>query len=101
MDIDPAGLELGSVRSSLHTVTTEDGHVAIGAGERADRDFILRLDYAGASEAAVAVPDADRDPDDREQGTYQLTIMPPAGAVPGSTQWPKTVPRSTLQYGIQ
>ncbi|HEV8565665.1 MAG TPA: VIT domain-containing protein [Actinoplanes sp.] len=80
VDIDPAGLELGAVRSSLHTVTTEDGHVAIGPGERADRDFILRLDYARASEAAVAVPDEDRDPDEREQGTYQLTIMPPAGA---------------------
>ena len=80
VDIDPAGLELGAVRSSLHTVTTEDGHVTIGAGERADRDFILRLDYAGASEAAVVVPDMDGDPEDREQGTYQLSIMPPAGA---------------------
>ena len=80
VDIDPAGLELGAVRSSLHTVTTEDGHVTIGAGERADRDFILRLDYAGASEAAVVVPDEDGDPEDREQGTYQLSIMPPAGA---------------------
>jgi Ca-activated chloride channel family protein len=88
VDIDPAGLQLGAVRSSLHTVTTEDGHVAIGAGERADRDFILRLDYAGASEAAVVVPDEDRDPDDREQGTYQLTIMPPAGA---GTPRPKDV----------
>jgi Ca-activated chloride channel family protein len=79
VDIDPAGLELGEVRSSLHTVTTADGHVSIGAGERADRDFILRLAYADASEAAVAVPDADADSDDREQGTYQLTVMPPAG----------------------
>jgi len=34
--IDPAGLDLGEVRSSLHTVTTEDGHVSIGSGERAD-----------------------------------------------------------------
>jgi Ca-activated chloride channel homolog len=82
VDIDPAGLELGAVRSSLHTVITEGGHVAIGPDERADRDFILRLEYAGASEAAVVVPDPDRDPDDREQGTYQLTVMPPAGTAP-------------------
>jgi Ca-activated chloride channel family protein len=79
VDIDPAGLELGEVRSSLHTVVTADGHVSIGAGEKADRDFILRLAYADAAEAAVAVPDEDSDEDDREQGTYQLTIMPPAG----------------------
>ena len=64
VDIDPAGLELGEVRSSLHTVTTRDGHVSIAAGERADRDFILRLGYAGASSSAVAVPDPDQDDDD-------------------------------------
>jgi Ca-activated chloride channel homolog len=78
VQIDPAGLELGEVRSSLHTVTTENGHVSIAAGERADRDFILRLAYADASQAAIVVPDEDRDDDDREQGTYQLTVMPPA-----------------------
>src|SRR4029453_15127337 len=43
VEIDPAGLELGEVRSSLHTVTAEGGHVSIAPGERADRDFILRL----------------------------------------------------------
>jgi Ca-activated chloride channel family protein len=82
VEIDPAGLELGEVRSSLHTVTTEDGHVTIAAGERADRDFILRLTYAGASQAAIVVPDEDRDDDDREQGTYQLTVLPPDGDAP-------------------
>jgi Ca-activated chloride channel family protein len=82
VDIDPAGLDLGEVRSSLHTVTTGDGHVAIGPGERADRDFILRLAYANASQAAIVVPDEDRDEDDREQGTFQLTVLPPAGAGP-------------------
>jgi Ca-activated chloride channel family protein len=76
VDIDPAGLELGDVRSSLHTVTTSDGHVRIGTGERVDRDFILRLAYRGAVEAAVAVPDAD----DAGEGTYQLTVLPPDGA---------------------
>jgi Ca-activated chloride channel family protein len=76
VDIDPAGLTLDAVRSSLHTVTTEGGHVAIAPGEKADRDFILRLAYAAASESAVAVPD----PDAADTGTYQLTVVPPAGA---------------------
>ena len=79
VDIDPAGLQLGEIRSSLHTVTTANGHVSIGAGEKADRDFILRLAYADASEAALAVPDPGAEDDDLEQGTYQLTVMPPAG----------------------
>jgi Ca-activated chloride channel family protein len=78
VDIDPAGLELGEVRSSLHTVTTGDGHVAIAPGEKADRDFILRLAYADAAESVIAVPD----PDDAENGTYQLTVVPPAGDAP-------------------
>ncbi|HEU4350058.1 MAG TPA: VIT domain-containing protein [Actinoplanes sp.] len=80
VQIDPAGLELGEVRSSLHTVTTEGGHVSIRPGERADRDFILRLRYAPGAGSAVAVPDPEIDPDgDTERGTYQLTIVPPAG----------------------
>jgi Ca-activated chloride channel homolog len=75
VQIDPAGLSLGEVRSSLHTVTTEGGHVSIAPGERADRDFILRLAYAPGARSAVAVPD----PDDARTGTYQVTIVPPAG----------------------
>ena len=76
VQIDPAGLSLGEVRSSLHTVTTEGGHVSIAPGERADRDFILRLAYAPGARSAVAVPD----PNDARTGTYQVTIVPPAGA---------------------
>ncbi|WP_430787481.1 VIT domain-containing protein [Actinoplanes sp. G11-F43] len=73
VDIDPAGLELGDVRSSLHTVTEHDGSLRIAPGERADRDFVLRLEFAPGSESAVAVPD-----EDGEQGTYQLVVLPPA-----------------------
>ncbi len=73
VDIDPAGLELGEIRSSLHTVTGHGNHVALRAGERADRDFILRLGYAPASQSAIAVPD----PDAAGEGTYQLTVVPP------------------------
>ncbi|WP_344243914.1 VIT domain-containing protein, partial [Actinocorallia libanotica] len=47
--IDPAGLPLGSVASSLHTLTTEDGALRLTPGERLDRDFILRLPYSPPS----------------------------------------------------
>jgi Ca-activated chloride channel family protein len=77
VDIDPAGLELGDVRSSLHTVTSDDGTLRISAGERADRDFVLRLAYAAGGESAVAVPDADG-----EEGTFQLVVLPPESATP-------------------
>ncbi|GAB1640358.1 VIT domain-containing protein [Krasilnikovia sp. MM14-A1259] len=73
--LDPGGLTLGEVRSSLHAVTGADGHLEIRPGERADRDFVLRLAYSGATQSAVAVPDATG-----EEGTYQLTLLPPADA---------------------
>ncbi|BFU44534.1 VIT domain-containing protein [Krasilnikovia sp. MM14-A1004] len=79
VDIDPAGLTLGEVRSSLHTVTGDGGHLEIRPGERADRDFVLRLAYEGATQAAIAVPDTHG-----EQGTYQLTLLPPADAAVGT-----------------
>ncbi len=45
VDIDPAGLALGEIRSSLHAIdrarATGVTCVAI-PGERADRDFVLR-----------------------------------------------------------
>jgi Ca-activated chloride channel homolog len=89
--IDPAGLALGEVRSSLHTVSTVDGRVTVRPGERANRDFVLRLSYAAEeiSDSLVLVPDAgdapgagDRagDEGDEGEGTYQLTVLPPAGA---------------------
>jgi Ca-activated chloride channel family protein len=73
VDVDPAGLELAGVRSSLHTVTVEGNHLTVTPGERADRDFVLRLPYAGDGSAAVAVPDGG----DEQEGTYQLTVVPP------------------------
>jgi Ca-activated chloride channel family protein len=79
VDIDPAGLPLGEVRSSLHAVSTTDGKVSIQPGERADRDFVLRLGYGSAAEAPTltCVPD-----EGEAEGTYQLTIVPPAGNAP-------------------
>ncbi|WP_433795712.1 VIT domain-containing protein [Actinoplanes sp. CA-252034] len=83
VDVDPAGLELGEVRSSLHTVTEQGGTLRIAPGERADRDFVLRLAYAAGGESAVAVPDEDGD-----QGTYQLVVLPPE---PDAAPRPKDV----------
>jgi len=72
--IDPAGLGLSGVASSLHAVTgQEDGLVRILPGERVDRDFVLRLNYTGGTSSLVLAPDADGD-----EGTYQLTVLPPA-----------------------
>ncbi len=78
VDLDPAGLPLGGVRSSLHTVAQEGNHVEIRPGERVDRDFILRLAYGQPEEIAHAltyVPDADGD-----QGTLRLTVIPPTAS---------------------
>ncbi|BCJ46634.1 hypothetical protein GCM10010168_38430 [Actinoplanes ianthinogenes] len=73
--VDPAGLELGEVRSSLHAVTEQDGTLRIAPGERADRDFVLRLAYAPGGQTAVAVPD-----DEGHEGTWQLVVLPPEEA---------------------
>jgi hypothetical protein len=78
--IDPAGLELRDVRSSLHVVSTEDGLVRLQPGERANRDFVLRLAYGEderATSALTVVPDSDG-----EEGTFQLTVLPPALQAP-------------------
>lgn len=77
VDIDPAGLPLGDVRSSLHTVQRTGQTVSVLPGERADRDFVLRLAY-GPGEAGLAlVPDATGD-----EGTYRLTVLPPSTQAP-------------------
>lgn len=112
--IDPAGLALAGIASSLHAVTEEDGLVRIQPGERVNRDFILRLAYEDGANALVLVPDptsgrsadpatgrnadagsvgnatdaaaADEVADgDVSEGTYQLTILPPATGTLNST----------------
>jgi Ca-activated chloride channel homolog len=77
--IDPAGLPLSEVRSSLHVVSTENGRVRIQPGERANRDFVLRLRYGSrdVNDVLVLVPDQDGD-----EGTYQLTVLPPVSDAP-------------------
>ncbi|WP_156687455.1 DUF4349 domain-containing protein [Mycobacterium sp. Marseille-P9652] len=77
--IDPAGLALSEVRSSLHAVSTEDGRIRVHPGERANRDFVLRLRYGteAISDALVLVSDPEGD-----EGTYQLTVLPPVSGAP-------------------
>jgi len=84
VEVDPAGLPLAGVRSSLHVTTVDeaDGRLTVRMrpGERADRDFVLRLrlgtEDAVAASAAV-LPDAEGD-----EGTFALTVLPPTGAAP-------------------
>ncbi len=78
VDIDPAGLSLGEVRSSLHAVVREGNHLSIQPGERANRDFVLRLEYGQADSATHSLtltPDADG-----QEGTFRLTVLPPTSA---------------------
>jgi Ca-activated chloride channel family protein len=81
VDIDPAGLPLGQVRSSLHTVVQDGNHLSIQPGERANRDFVLRLAYGEADRPTHALTVAP-DPSDNNEGTFRLTILPPTTAVP-------------------
>ncbi|WP_395107504.1 VIT domain-containing protein [Actinomadura sp. SCN-SB] len=84
-DIDPAGLELTGVRSSLHAVAEDsvDGRttVRLYPGERLNRDFILLLGYAAASGGAgtslTLTPD-----EDGAEGTFALTVLPSGEGTP-------------------
>ncbi len=81
-EVDPAGLPLGEIRSSLHAIVRSEregpgGRVRVvqaERGERLDRDFVLRLQVgSGAVDtSALAVPDQRG-----EGGTFVLTVMPP------------------------
>jgi Ca-activated chloride channel family protein len=83
--IDPAGLDVGAVRSSLHAVVEETAEglrtVRVEPGERANRDFVLRLRTGSeaVTTALTAVPDAEGD-----QGTFALTVLPPVGTGPAT-----------------
>ncbi|WIM87033.1 VIT domain-containing protein [Candidatus Mycobacterium wuenschmannii] len=77
--VDPAGLDLSDLRSSLPAVSAGDGRVRVQPGERANRDFVLRLRYGttDSADSLILVPDADGD-----EGTFQLTVLPPADHAP-------------------
>lgn len=70
--IDAAGGAVPQVRSSLPAQHTDDGRIRLEPGERADRDFVLRLRYDDdLTDSLILVPDAYGD-----EGTYQLTVVP-------------------------
>src|SRR5262249_5551064 len=82
VDIHPAGLTIGDVRSSLHSVLTDKDsegsfRISIQPGERLNRDFILRFRVSTESiQTALSLrPDSDG-----KEGTFLLTLVPPASA---------------------
>jgi Ca-activated chloride channel homolog len=82
VDIDPAGLPLTDVSSTLPVVSEPvDGagqRLRLTPGERLDRDFVLRLKLG--DETAVTTSLATRP--DAEGGTFLLTVLPPAATTP-------------------
>ena len=79
--VEPAGLTLGGLRSSLHAVVSEERGgarlVRLLPGERLDRDFILRLLLAGEQSQPSLVLAKDSE---GEEGTFALALVPPVGA---------------------
>jgi Ca-activated chloride channel family protein len=83
VDVYPSDLPLSDFRCSLHTVlaATDDAGVRrflLQAGERLDRDFLLRFRVgAGALHTALLLhPDAPEARPDGD-GTFLLTMVPP------------------------
>ncbi len=84
-EIDPAGLPVGTIRSSLHAIVVSERQgpgglvrvVRVQPGERPDRDFVLRLQVGSGAvdSSALAVPDERGEPGER--GTFVLTVVPP------------------------
>jgi Ca-activated chloride channel family protein len=85
VDLDPAGLPITRVRSSLQLVTVQhvaDGRlrVRLAPGQRANCDFLLRLGLgseSGVSTSLAVLPDRDA-----TAGTFALTVLPPASTAP-------------------
>lgn len=79
VDIDPAGLPMRQLRSSLHAVVEGGGEggarsVELRPGERLDRDFILRFTLGDGAVATSLVVAPDREGDG---ASFALTLVPP------------------------
>lgn len=111
VDVDPAGLPLSQLRSSLHAVIESSGAggrrtIRLARAERLDRDFVLRYALGdGAIRTSLRVapdptgvpPDAhesgsrqgvrwrDQGPDAGHGGSFVLTVMPPDLGAAGQT----------------
>lgn len=79
VELSDAGLGLSDVRSSLHAVDERAGagrrRIELRPGERLDRDFILRWRLG---QEAVQTSLLVRRDEGREEGTFMLTVVPPA-----------------------
>ena len=88
VDVDPAGLPLGEIRSALHVIATSESAgrttVRLAPDERLNRDFVLRLGFgstespgelsgqsSGQSSGLAITPDKDA-----AEGTFNLVILP-------------------------
>lgn len=73
LTIDPPGLEVSDLRSTLHAATVEHDprRVVLQPGERLDRDVVVRFRLAGAATRTAALVDGD--------GTFAVTVVPPEG----------------------
>ncbi|MFF5264515.1 VIT domain-containing protein [Actinomadura viridis] len=119
VDIDPAGLELTGVRSALHVVAEEGSGdratVRLHPGERLNRDFILRLDYAppatgeaagtagaGIVPALALTPDGGPDgggAGESAEGTFTLTLLPSGTSRPRPRDVVLVLDRSGSMHG--
>ncbi|MBI1947128.1 MAG: VWA domain-containing protein [Deltaproteobacteria bacterium] len=83
VELDPAGLPLSEVRSSLHAAYADEraGRLAVRttAGERLDRDFVLRFRLGDAGEHTTARLAQDGS----GEATLALTVLPPTLNVGG------------------
>lgn len=79
VELDPAGLPLGEVRSSLHAVRSQTGEgvqrIELQPGERLNRDFVLHFELA--AEARGSSLTFHPDPTETGEGTFSLTLVPP------------------------
>jgi Ca-activated chloride channel family protein len=87
VDIDSGELPLSDLRSSLHSIITEQRGgrtcIRLQPGERLDRDFILRFGL-GAEEVGTQLaicPDKEKR-EDGNDGTIALTLVPPKSSIP-------------------
>jgi Ca-activated chloride channel family protein len=83
VDLDPAGLPVSDLRSSLHAVVDEEAEgarrIALRPGERLDRDFVLRFRVGDDALRTSLVVSPDGEAGSAGESTFLLTAVPPAG----------------------
>jgi Ca-activated chloride channel homolog len=86
VEVDPAGLPLHGLSSSLHAVCDRERDrrrvVRMQPGERANRDFVLRLALGDEAVATALATVPDSEDGEAREGTFALTLVPPLAARP-------------------